>query len=82
MTDLYINVDKCKIMTYYRSQRFIKYDYQLDNNLLLLSVTIVEDFGIVMVPSFDFQYTIIAKIMRVLEFFRRNVTKFNPSRCL
>lgn len=74
-------VDKCKIMTYYPKQRFMKYDYLLDN-LLLPSVTIIKDFGIVMVPSLDFQYTIIAKVMRVLEFIRRNVTNFNSSRCL
>lgn len=66
---------------YYPSQRLIKYDYRLDN-LLLPSVTIVKDFGIVTVPSLDFQYTIIVKVMHILEFIRRNVTNFNSSRRL
>lgn len=78
MIGLYLNVNKCKIMTFDRTNNFIKYDYCFDN-VLMSRVTIVKDLGFVSTPSLSCIIhidTIFSKAMCILGFIRWSVTNF------
>jgi hypothetical protein len=84
--NLSLNISKCKVMTFYRFNSVISYDYRLDG-IAIQRVSQVHDLGIlfVLVSSLNFSPYIdyiTCKAFRVLRFIRRHSTNFSSANCL
>jgi Reverse transcriptase (RNA-dependent DNA polymerase) len=81
---LSLNVDKCKIMSFFRSRTFIDYNYHL-NGTALKRVYEIKDLGFIYSPSLSFRSHIeyiSCKALRILGFIRRHTTQFNSVPCI
>lgn len=81
---LSLNTNKCKIMSFHRSRRFLEFDYCL-NGQPLERVNQVKDLGFTYVPSLDFRPhidSVAGKALRVLGFIRRHFSNFDNPKCL
>jgi len=73
MVGLSLNMNKCKVMSFYRARNKINYDYLIRNEHLL-RVEQVEDLGFNLMPSLSFKYhieIITCKALRTLGFIHR-----------
>ena len=76
--DLSLNVDKCKIMRFYRILRPCIFDYKINNNILD-SVETIKDLGVMLDTSLTFtdHYDYITnKAIKLLGFIKRSMSDF------
>jgi len=80
---LYLNTDKCKIITFPRTRKCLSL-ISTYNSRSLLRVYQVKDLGFIFVPSFDFHLHLdftTSKALRVFGSVRKHYTNFdNPKR--
>lgn len=83
LNDMNLNIDKCKVMKFYKKKNITLYEYKIGDSILE-SVDVIKDLGVIFDKDLNFNdhvNYITNKALKILGYIKRSLCDFNDIHC-